>query len=733
MSYKLIIAEKPSLGRAINDYLVKNSISGYKVTWLFGHMLELLSPEQYDEKWKSWDINLLPIKPIKFELQIKKDDGIEKQVNLVKNLLDNANGVINAGDPDREGQLLVDELLEHFNNTKPVERLWLAAIDDKSIEKALSSIKNNSEYKGYKLAAETRSQADWLVGMNYSRALTSVFKAHGYSTISIGRVQTPTLKLIVDRDKEVKNFKSKDFYELIATFIDNEIIINARLILPESIKNLLDDENRLLDKSSLEIISNSILNKNGIVSSYLKDKKSTRQPLLFNLSELQAYANKKLGLSAQEVLETAQTLYENKLTSYPRSDCQYMPDSQFNDSELIFRELVKLEEFKKLSPNKTIKSAVWNDDKVSAHHGIVPTGQNLSELSKLNDNCKNLFNVIALRYLMQFYPALEFEQVELIIDVEKYQFKAIGKTIINLGWKNLVTDIEEDETDAENDKVLLPILNKGQSLLCNKPEIVTKKTQKPKFYTEGTLIQAMQNIHNKIADIVKSEGYDAETTLKLIKEYKASLKETAGLGTEATRAQTIETLKKRGFIVTNKKSINSTEVGELVIDTLNNDPLIKAELGFLSSPLTTAKYEQYLDEIQNNSGKPEILLNNLYGKLEKLKTFANLKFNLPISKDVVKCLSCNDGILILLKGQYGKFWKCKACNDNFKDLNNKPQIIQKDATNNKTLRKDVFIEDCPKCKTGKVFKKENKGNENAVLICTGYPKKCSYFEITNKK
>ena len=226
---RLIIAEKPSLGKAIDAWLktkakTDNSYAQYQVTWLFGHMLELDMPEAYDPKYKSWSLDVLPIKPTQFKLHIKDDTGIKKQVAAIKLMLQGSIEIINAGDPDREGQLLVDELLEHFGNKKPVKRLWLAAIDDKSIERAFTSIKNNSEYLGYKLAAETRSRADWLVGMNYSRAMSHVFKTHGYTTISKGRVQTPTLKLVVDRDNEIKSFISKDFFELIG--LNKQILLN---------------------------------------------------------------------------------------------------------------------------------------------------------------------------------------------------------------------------------------------------------------------------------------------------------------------------------------------------------------------------------------------------------------------------------------------------------------------------------------------------------------------------
>lgn len=715
---RVIIAEKPSLGKAIDAWLktkAKTDItySQYQVTWLFGHMLELDEPEGYDAKYKSWNINLLPIKPAKFKLHIKDNDGVKRQVNAIQQMLQNAVEIVNAGDPDREGQLLVDELLEYFDNKKPVKRLWLSAIDDKSIERAFISIKDNSEYVGYKLAAETRSRADWLVGMNYSRAMSHVFKVHGYDSVSVGRVQTPTLKLIVDRDNEIKNFVSKDFFELLGVFADNTASLSARLVLPDAIKALLDDENRLLDKQPLVEISNAITNKIGKVESYTKQSKTKKQPLLFNLSELQAVVNRKLGYSAQEVLDIAQTLYENKLTSYPRSDCQYMPLSQHSDGAEILQALTKLPQYAKLSPTATIKSSVWNDSKVTAHHAIVPTGANMSALEQLGEKERRVFHLIALQYLMQFYPELRYDEVEILINIVRYQFRAVGKTITDLGWKSLITTSDDDEDKDDEEKQLLPKLAKGQELKCVSADIVTKKTQKPKPYTEGTLIKAMENIHNKITDLVKAENYDPETTAKLIKDYRASLKETAGLGTEATRASIIETLKRREFIQVSKKAINATEFGGLLIHSLVNDPIIKNELGFLASPLTTARYEQYLDAIQNKSGQPEILLGNLTIQLDKLINFANLKFNLPFQANIQKCAKCNAGALIKLKGKFSDyFWKCPSCNTNFSDSNGTPYFTESKAEAVAIGKK------CPDCGSELV---ERMGKFGKFTACSGYP------------
>jgi DNA topoisomerase-3 len=729
----LIIAEKPSLGRAIQSWLKKKSKTDgrylqYSVTWLFGHMLELDKPEDYDPKYKSWNLDLLPIIPSKFNLHLKNDTGIKKQVNSIKIMLKDAVEIINAGDPDREGQLLVDEVLDFLGNKKPVKRLWLSAIDDKSIERAFSSIKNNSEFIGYKLAAETRSRADWLVGMNYSRVMSHVFKANGYPVISIGRVQTPTLKLIVDRDNEIKNFVSRDFFELVGLFANNIASLSARLILPESIKMLLKD-NLLLDKQPLIELSNAVTNKSGKVESYTKQNKSSKQPLLFNLSELQAFANKKLGYSAKEVLNIAQDLYENKLISYPRSDCQYMPMSQYEEASNILNLLIKVPEYSQLSPMPNIKSVVWNDAKVTAHHAIVPTGANLDTFASLGIKQRDLFNLIAMQYIMQFYPESRYDEVEIIINVDKYQFKAMGRTITDLGWKMLITLTKDDDNLDEDEAQVLPILTKGQEIKCISADIITKKTQKPKPYTEGTLIKAMQNIHNKIPELVKAENYDQATTERLIKDYRASLKDTAGLGTEATRAGIIETLKDRGFITGSKKNIISTKLGALLIDSLVNDPVIRKELGFLVSPLTTAQYEQYLDAIQNNVGHPEKFLDNIKARLNKLTEFSSLKFNIPINEEALekinkqvpvklgrKCPECESEI-VEREGRYGKFISCSA----YPTCKWTPPKPEKPKINESG-------EVCPECNSGTLTLREGKYGK--FKACNAYPK-CKYIKKGN--
>ena len=737
---KLIIAEKPSLGRAIADWLgiIKKTTThiecknDYVVTWAFGHLLELQDAYEYNPDWKNWSAPL-PIRPSQFKLKLRDDAGVKAQFKVIQDLLNQCSEVINAGDPDREGQLLIDELLE-FNSTKPAKRLWLAAIDDKSIDIAFKQLKPNQEYIGYKLAAETRQQADWLIGINYTRAFTRRFQSLGYDgVITIGRVQTPTLKLIVDRDKEIANFKAKSFYELVAIFNNETPEVTAKLVIPDNIKSLMDEENRLLDKKPLDEIAEQIKNKPAVITSYSKQSKTQNQPLLFNLSELQSVANRKYGYSAQEVLDIAQLLYENRLTSYPRSDCQYMPESQLQDAPTILKSLTELKEFTHLIPDSEIKSLVWNDAKVTAHHAIIPTGADLKNLDtimnglgKNSEAGRKIFNLICTQYIIQFYPKMQYDEVEIVFTVTDFQFRALGKTITHKGWKAIYESSNDDDSEDNSNKdeiQLLPVLTVGQITTCTKSDIITKKATKPKPYTEGALIKAMANIHNIIPDLVKQLGYDQDKTNELIKQYRLILKETAGLGTEATRASIIETLKKKQLIKLDKKNLLGTELGHKVINSMSTTK-VKDILGFLSSPLTTAEYEQRLDEICNTGQADTVnkFWQLFIPQLDIVSGFSTLGLTIPVNNDAKLCPQCTKvehvSVLKLLDGQYGKYWKCFTCSSNFKDLNNNP-VVTINAP--KTESKLTGVK-CPECNSELV---EKEGKFGKFISCSGYPK-CKY-------
>lgn len=732
---KLLIAEKPSLGRAIADWCgVVSKRSGYivcknelAVTWVFGHLLVLNEPGDYRPEWKNFSCSL-PMIPEKFVNKVRDDSGVKNQLNTIKELLERCTEVINAGDPDREGQLLVDEVLDYLENTKPVNRLWLSAIDDVSIERAWKTIKPNSDYAGFKAAAEVRQQSDWLIGMNYSRAFKTLFSRHGYqTTISIGRVQTPTLKLIVDRDREIKDFVAKDFYELFGIF-GTDSPFRARLQLPDEIKELCDDENRLLDKTPLLEIAATIQDKTGTVKLYKESKKTRKQPLLYNLSALQVEANRKHGYSAQQVLDLTQLLYENKLASYPRTDCQYLPESQFDDAPKIIGNLLRASRYKAFTPDTSIKSAAWNDKKVAAHHAIIPTGANLEALpalAKQHPGIIDVFQLIALQYFAQFYPELKYDEREIIITIEGYDFRAVGTSVTDLGWKALFVESangEEDSDTGDDEENNLPKLRKGQKVLCTDTLLKEKKTTKPKHYTEGTLIKAMTNIHSRVPELLRQLNYDQAATEKLVAEYRSILKESAGLGTEATRAGIIENLCRRAFVDKKAKYLISTELGERLIDSFTGIQETSMKLGFLANPLTTATYELLLDEIvqECKAAEQSVAAGKFWEKLllqlKDLAGFQQLQFTINAVEGSVTCPPCGS-VLRQLNGKYGAYWKCDGCNRNYKDANGQPDITKIPAPKINLNKK------CPKCEQGMLV--ERTGQFGKFVSCNRFPE-CRY-------
>jgi DNA topoisomerase-3 len=578
---RLFIAEKPSLGKAIAQYLpgtclhqggasgkgpthiqVGNDI----VTWCFGHLLEMAEPEAYSDEYKKWDVTTLPIIPSQWKLLPKED--AKKQIKVIKSLLEKCSVVVNAGDPDREGQLLVDELLEYLGSKKPVKRLWLSSLDEVSVTKALSDLRDNSDYANLKLSAEARQRSDWLVGMNLTRAYTLAGQASGFNNVlSVGRVQTPTLALVVARDLAIENFKSRNFYSVTADInCACGITFRAKWLPSDSV--ILDESKRLLDKSVANKIVSLIKGLNGKVTKYETTEKKQPAPLPFSLSKLQTEANKRFGLGAQAVLDIAQSLYEAKLTTYPRTDCQYLPESQHRDASKILESLADIVGDASHRMQKSLRSSAWNDKKVTAHHAIIPTGQR----QNLQGNEARIYELIVQFYAAQFLPEYRYQETEIVLSIAGETFSARGKTPVSAGWRELFNDKqnEEEKQDEGESSQPLPTLQQGESIKCQDGRTESKKTTPPAHFTEGSLIQTMTNIHNIVVE----------------PELKKRLKETAGIGTEATRAGIIETLKKRKFIIEQKKNLVSTETGRKLISALP-DAII--------SPGLTGLFEQALE------------------------------------------------------------------------------------------------------------------------------------------
>jgi DNA topoisomerase-3 len=657
---RLFIAEKPSLGRAIAGYLpvagtpvgrpATHIVCGSDiVTWCFGHLLEMVEPDGYGEQYKTWRFDHLPIIPEQWKLEPKGD--ARHQLKVIKGLLKDCDEVVHAGDPDREGQLLVDEVLEHLGNRKPVRRIWLAALDEASVRKALADLRDNGDYAKLKASAEARQRGDWLVGMNLTRAYTLAGREQGYDgVLSIGRVQTPTLALIVNRCMTIENFRPVDFFTVEALVSMVAGFFKALWRPGDDIT--VDEAGRVLDRGIADRIRAKVEGRPVVVTKFEAKEQKQAAPLPFSLSALQAAANRRFGLGAQKVLDTAQSLYEAKLTSYPRTDCSYLPESQWAEVERVLSGLPA--EYTELveAADPKLKSGAWNDKKVTAHHAIVPTGQNPENLSGAE---RQVYDLIVRAYLAQFFPPYIYRQTNITLDIEGEVFTASGRTPISPGWKVVFGEVEDEDKDekGEEERQTLPTLQNGDQGTCEKAEVVAKKTKPPAYFTEGTLIQAMTNIHQLVDD----------------PELKKRLRETAGIGTEATRAGIIETLKNRSFIIEKGKQLRDTPAGRKLILALPEQ---------VKSPGLTGLFEQLLEAIAEGVISPNQFLDK---QIQYVRKYVEHAMTMTMEVERHTCPECKKGFLRRIKGgKSGWFWGCSryaeedGCKATFEDKGGKPDI-----------------------------------------------------------
>ena len=480
------------------------------MTWGFGHLLQPADPEKYDPKYKKWNLNDLPIIPTTWKLS--QNDSSKKQLAIVKDCIAKADEVIIATDADREGELIARLILGYARYNGSVKRLWLSALDDASIKKALNNLKDGSETEPLFHAGLGRQRADWISGFNYTRACSLVYGGFG-NVFSVGRVQTPTLRLVVERDLEIANFKSKDFFGIVGIFRD----ISAQWVVPEEAFG--DEEKRCLDESIVKAVVNKCKGKDAIVVESTNKAKEQKAPLCMSLSELQKQANNLYGYDAKKILDIAQALYEkHKATTYPRTDCGYLPTTQKTDVQSILNNLKGYDDLvAKCDAN--FESRVWNDKKVaeSSHHAIIPTNNSNVNISAMSEQEKNIYSIIVKYYLAQFMGNYKYNESFIAIECESERFTAKGIVSTSLGWKvNMETTKEEDSTNSKE----LPKVEQGEILVCNSLKIQNKKTTPPSHYTDATLISAMKNCGRKVED----------------QEAKDMLAEVQGIGTEATRA-----------------------------------------------------------------------------------------------------------------------------------------------------------------------------------------------------
>ncbi|NOH98418.1 DNA topoisomerase III [Vibrio sp. 99-70-13A1] len=612
---RLIIAEKPSLGRAIaaalpnpqkKDQGFIRCGNGDIVTWCIGHLLEQVEPDSYDARYKKWNLADLPIVPEQWQLRPRKTSS--KQLTVIRKLLKEATQIVHAGDPDREGQLLVDEVIDYCKVSKTkkeaMQRLLVSDLNLPAVKRALNQMRSNREFIPLSISALARSRADWLYGMNMTRAYTLLGQKAGYQgVLSVGRVQTPVLGLVVRRDEEIENFVSKDYFTLHALIpyqptdggqSGQSFDIRARWKPSEACKPWQDEEGRVLNRKLVENVANRITNQPATVIE--SEQKQTKQsaPLPYSLSALQIDAAKRFGMSAQQVLDTCQSLYEkHKLITYPRSDSRYLPKDHYSQRESVVDAIAN--NAKELSSGAqgadlSLKSKAWNDSKVDAHHAIIPTPKK-SSVNGLSANEMKIYQQIARQYLMQFYPHAVFADAKLVFDIAGGVFTAKGRQLLSPGWKVLMG--KSDTAEKEEGVDTVPPLAKGTVLTCREGLISDKKTEPPKHFTEATILQAMTGIARFVAD----------------KDLKAILKETDGLGTEATRAGILDTLFKRQLLTRQGKSIHSSPAGRGLINALPTDS---------TYPDMTAHWEHQLQGMAERNQAYQPFMQALEGKVDGL-------------------------------------------------------------------------------------------------------------------
>lgn len=597
----LIIAEKPKMGLAIATALgiarkdkgfihLKN---GDIVTWSVGHILSLCDPDDYlgprPEGQKSgWREQDLPIIPDEFKMKVS--EATKEQFGIVTKLIKQNNTIVNAGDPDREGQLLIDEIFDYIGGTKnkKILRVWLPDLTEKGIIGAFKKLESNDspKYRGMYNAAKTRSEIDWTMGMNLTRAFTICHgKQGGRGVKSYGRVQTPTLSIVVARDLERENFVTTDYFKPVmhAHHADGLLELSwSKDEAQEKYSQGLNNAGLLTDKNIAGQLALDMKGQTGKVLEIETKKSKKKAPLPFALSDIQKKAAK-FGYGVQEVLDTMQSLYEKGFTSYPRTDCNYLPEEEHKHAPAILKCIEKkYPEFK--GYDTSLKHIAFNDKKLSAHNAIMPL-ENDKDISELTDKEETLYKLVCQSFFQLFMPDKEIQTTSIKTEVNGEKWKAQVSIVTKNGW-----DIYKEEQEESEGKIPQGI-NKGDIIKCTEIELLTDKTTPPPAFTEGSLAEAMKQIYKHVPK-------DTD------KKYLDILKETQGLGTEATRAGIIETLKKRGFLEVKGKNIVSTQAGRDFISVVPSR---------LKDPVLTAIWENQLSLIERGEADKNTFLSKTFG------------------------------------------------------------------------------------------------------------------------
>lgn len=654
--------------------------NGDVVTWCHGHLLTLAEPDYYDPALKRWDIRTLPFVPRVFEWIPVQDKRSQKQLKVACDQIIQADEVVVSTDFDREGQLIAMNVLNHCNFSGDAYRLKLSALDAASIRKALDNIEplrnTNSLYE----SAIARSYSDWIIGLNLTRLFTCLASTGGgFEVVNIGRILTPTINLICQRDLAIHNFTPQDFFEVTADISCQNGMFQAKWICPDE---YLDEDGHLFDsKIAADVVAN-IQGKNAEITNVERTVSNEQPPLLFNLSKLQIYAARHFGFNAAKTLEICQSLYEQKLTTYPRSDCQYLPESQFADAQNILNNLALDPQIAPLVKgcDLTKRPKAYSDKKMTghSHNAIIPSTGN-QDTSRLTPDEFKIYNIICLYFIAQFYAPAQYNVLEISVDCAGHKLASRGKTLIKPGYRVVFHQDQFDDeqpkgTNRDVDVAMIPDVNIGERVYVSEANMETKRTRAPKHFDEASLIEAMTNVGKYVDD----------------KEQKKILNQTLGLGTEASRATIIENLKKYNWINVVKDHYEATQKAYNTMEILPYD---------IKSPTMTAMWELALNNIVNHPNETsDGFVGNIIAWLDevfrKCTTKEAIAFIQQISsknqKDqpVFTCEKCGSP-LRMLKGKFGLFFLCtnELCKQTYQERNKRPLPLFNEETAPK----------CPKC------------------------------------
>lgn len=624
----LCIAEKPSVGRDIARVLGATTSrdgymegNGYCVSWTFGHLCALLDPNEYNEQWKGWNMSSLPMVPERFGIKVTDDKGVQKQFNTIKTLIAQAEMVINCGDAGQEGELIQRWVYQKAGCRVPVKRLWISSLTEDAIREGFQKLKDQSEYQHLYEAGLMRAIGDWLLGMNATRAYTLRFaKGVGKDrqVLSIGRVQTPTLALIVKRQQEIEHFVPRTYWELKTLYRDT--LFSAQLPAEE-------DEYAITSLEQGQKLVDSIKDLPLEITSVEKKKGMEYAPRLFDLTSLQVECNKRYGMTADDTLKVIQSLYEKHVTTYPRVDTTFLSDDIYPKVPATLRGIQDY--FPQVAPLLPLKAdggkgagslpkskKVFDNSKVTDHHAIIPTGQRPDNLTDLE---RKVYDMVALRFIAAFYPPCQVANTTVLACAGDISFKVTGREVLEQGWREVfVKEKTDDETEEQK---VLPSFRKGESG-PHEPQLQEKTTTPPKYYTEATLLRAMETAGKTVED----------------EELRDAMKEN-GIGRPSTRAAIIEKLFQRKYIIREKKNIKATEVGINLIHTIISPLLKSAEL--------TGRWEQKLRAIERGDYTAKLFLDEL-----KQMT-SEVVHEVKADKSGMRCPVCGRGTIIRGKTRYG--------------------------------------------------------------------------------